>query len=96
MLYREERFMEIVDSCVRSSCSKSEAVRSIHIGLLCVQEHPQDRPSMSSVVAMLSNDVVDLPEAKPPGFFIGKDMLQTKSSAASSINTVTTSQLVGR
>ncbi|KAH6788409.1 S-locus lectin protein kinase family protein [Perilla frutescens var. frutescens] len=95
ILYTEERYLEIVDSCLRSSCCISEAMRSIHIGLLCVQEHPQDRPSMASVVAMLSNDAV-LPEAKPPGFFTGREMLTAKKSVASSINTMTNSQMDGR
>ena len=40
------------------------------MGLLCVQKLPQDRPAMSSVVSMLGNEGVPLPQPKQPGFFI--------------------------
>ncbi|KAL8510443.1 hypothetical protein ACS0TY_017311 [Phlomoides rotata] len=79
MLYKEERSEEAVDSCLRNSCYLPEILRSIHIGLLCVQEHPEDRPGMASVVQMLSNDGA-LPEAKHPGFFTARDVLTTATS----------------
>lgn len=44
-------------------------LRSINVGLLCVQQCPEDRPSMSSAVLMLNNEGV-LPLAKQPGFYI--------------------------
>ncbi|KAL8506066.1 hypothetical protein ACS0TY_017068 [Phlomoides rotata] len=79
ILYREGRSSELVDSCFRNSCNLSEVERIIHIGLLCVQERPEDRPSMPSVVQMLGNDNV-LPESKYPGFFTGKDEVKNETS----------------
>ncbi|KAL8510445.1 hypothetical protein ACS0TY_017312 [Phlomoides rotata] len=38
MLYKEERSEEAVDSCLKKSCYLPEILRSIHIGLLCVQD----------------------------------------------------------
>lgn len=99
MLQREERCLELVDSCLRNSCNLSEVVRSIHVGLLCVQEHPDDRPTMSSVVMMLSNDVA-LPQPKHPGFFTGRNILKTGtlaySNTASSENVMSITMLEGR
>ena len=46
----------------------SEVLRSIHVGLLCVQHCADDRPSMSSVVLMLSSEVA-LPQPRESGFF---------------------------
>lgn len=46
----------------------SQVLRSINVGLLCVQHHVDARPIMSSVVAMLSTDV-PLPQPHEPGFF---------------------------
>ncbi|CAL5393197.1 unnamed protein product [Camellia sinensis] len=43
-------------------------LRYINIGLLCVQESAADRPTMSSVVSMLSNELVLLPSPKQPAF----------------------------
>ncbi|KAL8506047.1 hypothetical protein ACS0TY_017054 [Phlomoides rotata] len=79
MFYKEERSQEVVDYCLRSSCYLQEIQQSIHIGLLCVQEHAEDRPDMTSVIQMLSNDVA-LPEAKHPGFFTTRDALTTATS----------------
>lgn len=99
MLYREERSWELVDSGIRNSCYLPEIVRSLQVGLLCVQQHPEDRPTMSSVVMMLTNDSV-LPQAKHPGFFKERDMPKNgtpaTSSSGSSINKMTTSLIQGR
>lgn len=54
----------------------AEAMRCINVGLLCVQDHPEDRPTMSTVVAMISNETSELPEPKKPAFFIGQDSTQ--------------------
>ncbi|CAN6683170.1 unnamed protein product [Malus baccata var. baccata] len=59
-LWREDRALEIVDSSLESYQSE-EVVRCIQVGLLCVQEDPEDRPTMAAVVFMLSG------EASPPG-----------------------------
>lgn len=39
------------------------------MGLLCVQEDPEDRPSMASVLLMLSSYSVTLPLPQQPAFF---------------------------
>ena len=45
-------------------------MRCIHIGLLCVQEDPNDRPTMASVVLMLSSASITLPVPSEPAFFM--------------------------
>ncbi|XP_031125170.1 G-type lectin S-receptor-like serine/threonine-protein kinase At4g27290 [Ipomoea triloba] len=67
-LYKENRALELIDVHLAPSCDLSQVQRCIHVGLLCVQQRPEDRPIMSYVVTILSNDVT-LPEAKEPGFF---------------------------
>ncbi|KAF7019312.1 hypothetical protein CFC21_032503 [Triticum aestivum] len=46
----------------------SKLTRCIQIGLLCVQETPCDRPTMSSVVSMLTSTAsqIDRPRRRPP------------------------------
>ncbi|CAH2056858.1 unnamed protein product [Thlaspi arvense] len=67
-LYREGRSMELVDTTIFESCYMSQILRSIQVGLLCVQQNPDDRPTMSSVVLMLGSEGT-LPLPKQPGFF---------------------------
>ncbi|XP_075098374.1 G-type lectin S-receptor-like serine/threonine-protein kinase CES101 [Nicotiana tabacum] len=70
-LWREERALELIDVTLIESCSRDEVMRCIHVGLLCVQDYAKDRPSMSSVVSMLTNDTRQTPPLpERPGFFI--------------------------
>ncbi|XP_039155559.1 G-type lectin S-receptor-like serine/threonine-protein kinase At4g27290, partial [Eucalyptus grandis] len=78
-LFTEGRSTQLLDKLVENSCSTSEALRSIHIGLLCVQRCPDDRPSMSTVVMMLGSDI-ELPLPKEPGFFNERNLLQENTS----------------
>ncbi|XP_049365121.1 G-type lectin S-receptor-like serine/threonine-protein kinase At4g27290 isoform X4 [Solanum verrucosum] len=85
-LYKEDRSLELADEQLAYSCNISQVLRSIQVGLLCVQQHPNDRPSMFTVVQMLANESL-LPKAKEPGFFTernvydeGKSGSQTRSS----------------
>ncbi|XP_073056026.1 cysteine-rich receptor-like protein kinase 15 isoform X2 [Primulina eburnea] len=41
-------------------------LRCIHIGLLCVQDNPSDRPAMGSVVFMLGSSIMSLPAPFEP------------------------------
>ncbi|KAJ8436240.1 hypothetical protein Cgig2_023415 [Carnegiea gigantea] len=67
-LYKEGRLLELLDPIGNESCVLPELIRSIHIGLLCVQQSPEDRPSMS-MVALLLGSSTELPEPKQRGFF---------------------------
>ncbi|KAI3457530.1 hypothetical protein Pfo_014193 [Paulownia fortunei] len=93
MLYKEGRSLELVDSYVGNSCYLLEVLRSIQVGLLCVQQCPDDRPSMSSVVLMLGNDGA-LPQANQPGFFTGRDILNAEISVSSNAATSSTNEII--
>lgn len=63
------------------SCDSSEMLQSIEVGLLCVQQYPEDRPNMSSVVLMLSKEGILLPQAKQPGFFAERNAFDAECSS---------------
>ncbi|KAJ4748414.1 G-type lectin S-receptor-like Serine/Threonine-kinase [Rhynchospora pubera] len=66
-LWQDGRIRQLVDEAIDSSTTVvSDLVRFIHVGLLCVQECADDRPTMSTVVSMLSNEGMTLPEPKKP------------------------------
>ncbi|XP_043695179.1 cysteine-rich receptor-like protein kinase 10 [Telopea speciosissima] len=64
--WTKETPLEFVDLSVREYCSSSEVLRSIHIGLSCVQDEPARRPSMASVVHTLQSESLTLPVLSPP------------------------------
>ncbi|KAJ9554617.1 hypothetical protein OSB04_018662 [Centaurea solstitialis] len=70
-LYEEGKSIEVMCASLRNSCVVSEVLRAIHVGLLCVQNHAKDRPTMLSVVLMLVSESV-LPPPKQPAFFTGE------------------------
>ncbi|XP_028082774.1 G-type lectin S-receptor-like serine/threonine-protein kinase At4g27290 [Camellia sinensis] len=85
-LYEEGKSLELIDEALWDSCYQIEMLRSIHVGLLCVQESPNDRPSMSSVVLMLGSEAA-LPQAQQPGFFSARNVHQTGSSSSKEATT---------
>ncbi|PON88151.1 Cysteine rich receptor like kinase [Trema orientale] len=61
--------LELLDPRLRDSYTANEVMRCIHIGLLCVQEDAADRPTMASIVLMLSSYSITLPIPQKPAFF---------------------------
>lgn len=57
-----------MDPELDDTCSKHLVPRYVNIGLLCVQESPADRPTMSDVVSMIGNDTAALPCPMTPAF----------------------------
>lgn len=59
---------DFVDMEIYSPNLKGEIVRCLHIGLLCVQELPTNRPIISTLLLMLSTEIADLPLPEQPVF----------------------------
>ncbi|KAL8257668.1 hypothetical protein R6Q59_029709 [Mikania micrantha] len=68
-LYKEGKSLNLIDECISASYSAYEVLRSVHVGLLCVQQQVEDRPNTPTVVGMLSGEG-SLPSPKKPAFFI--------------------------
>ncbi|KAK9286715.1 hypothetical protein L1049_015118 [Liquidambar formosana] len=67
--WREGIASNLIDPTLRNG-SMNEIVRCIHIGLLCVQENEVNRPTMASVVQLLSSPSLTLPVPSEPAFFM--------------------------
>ncbi|THG15637.1 hypothetical protein TEA_005769 [Camellia sinensis var. sinensis] len=55
-LYEDGKSLELIDEALWDLCYQTEMLRSIHVGLLCVHDSLEDRPSMSSIVLMLCSE----------------------------------------
>jgi hypothetical protein len=82
-LFKENSSVELAAESFVITCNLSEVLRSIHVGLLCVQEDPEDRPNMSNVVLMLGNED-ELPHPRQPGFFFERDLIEAAYSSSPS------------
>ncbi|CAN1336740.1 Cysteine-rich receptor-like protein kinase 10 [Linum perenne] len=65
-------YEHLIDPSLRNY-SRYEIERCIHIGLLCVQENPNDRPTMASVALMMTSSSMSLQLPSKPAFFIDTD-----------------------
>ncbi|XVE90429.1 hypothetical protein DITRI_Ditri20bG0077000 [Diplodiscus trichospermus] len=100
-LWTEDNVLALTDIAVVSDhCYDQEIVRCIHVGLLCVQEFAEDRPSISTVISMLNSEIVDLPTPQQPAFTerqiaLDRGSLQNDKSRCS-LNDVTNTNIEGR
>lgn len=90
----EENCMELVDESIGHAFPMSQVFRCIKVGLLCVQDRPEDRPTMSSVALMLGSENALLPNPKRPGFIaqtgsFDLDTLTNQKSFTMNVMTVT-------
>ncbi|XP_052301546.1 cysteine-rich receptor-like protein kinase 10 isoform X12 [Populus trichocarpa] len=91
--WREGTAQDMIDP-VLSSGSATEMMRCIHIGLLCVQENVAERPTMASVVLMLSSSSLTLQIPSQPAFFMNSSTYQSDLSSSMEHNSrVTESSL---
>ncbi|KAL5775376.1 hypothetical protein ACOSP7_012933 [Xanthoceras sorbifolium] len=97
-LWKEGKELEFVDPFLMESCSTTEVLRCIQIGLLCVQEDPTNRPTMSTLVALLGSDLsIALPEPRQPAISVGRiDPIDESSTTNQSINGMTVSSISPR
>ncbi|KAK9107001.1 hypothetical protein Syun_023012 [Stephania yunnanensis] len=91
ILWTSERGLDFFDTSLGDLSCLWMPLRYIHVALLCLQEKPNDRPTMSEVIAMLSNEVIYLSSPKQPAFstLSSVDTSSIISKNASSTNEVT-------
>uniref|UniRef100_A0A453A164 Protein kinase domain-containing protein n=1 Tax=Aegilops tauschii subsp. strangulata TaxID=200361 RepID=A0A453A164_AEGTS len=70
------------------SMNKSDALRCIHVGLLCIQGNPTDRPMMSTVAMMLGGDTFSLPAPSKPAFYSTNAGANSSTGSSMSIPSV--------
>ncbi|WCJ35876.1 G-type lectin S-receptor-like serine/threonine-protein kinase At1g11300 [Euphorbia peplus] len=96
-LWKEGKETDLIDPSIKETCSVKETVNCICVGLLCVQEDPVDRPTMSLVVPMLNADTRTLPSPKQPAFHSARAVDSSPQEPdACSNNKLTISFPVGR
>ncbi|XP_051203688.1 putative G-type lectin S-receptor-like serine/threonine-protein kinase At1g61610 [Lolium perenne] len=97
-MWMEGKTRELPDSSIRDACPPDEVLLCVHVALLCVQENPDDRPLMSSVVFVLENGSTTLPAPDCPAYFVRRDvdMEQILNDIENSGNNYTHSEIEGR
>ncbi|XP_021719324.1 putative receptor-like protein kinase At4g00960 [Chenopodium quinoa] len=84
----------VVDPAL-SNAHSMEILRCIHVGLLCVQQNPKDRPTMPLADLMLRSDPISLPVPSKPAFFDRGNMLDNAPLQGSTSNQSSNNNFVG-
>ncbi|TYH84954.1 hypothetical protein ES332_D02G232300v1 [Gossypium tomentosum] len=84
-LWKEGRALDLAEQSLRQSCNAYEYIRCVNVGLLCVQEDPDDRPAMSNVLFMLGSETPSLPIPKRPAYVVRRSLLSSASSSGNQI-----------
>ncbi len=93
--WRDGTPLELLDVTLRDSYSRGEVSRCIHIGLSCVQEDPAQRPTMQTIVLMLSSHSVTIaaPE-RPAGYLHSKTQQSFPTKEMENSDNMSTNQPV--
>jgi Domain of unknown function (DUF3403) len=82
-LWKDGKALELLDSSISKNPNENlQIIRCIQVGLLCVQDRPEDRPHMSEATLMLNSPHVNIPQPKQPGYFgdrVASDMESSSS-----------------
>ena len=98
-LWREGNALALLDEAVAGVCGDSaEVLRCVQVGLLCVQERPEERPHMATVFLMLGNLSAVMPQPRHPGYCSDRGSASTDGECSSTctVNDVTVTVVEGR
>lgn len=82
-----------MDPSLDDSDSSCKLIKCLQIALLCVQENPNDRPSMLEVSSMLKNETSDIMSPKKPAF---SKLADKDGDTIVTFNDTTISEVVAR
>ncbi|KAG9454349.1 hypothetical protein H6P81_007253 [Aristolochia fimbriata] len=100
-LWNEGAGLELLDPSLGNSYSTTEVLKYIHVGLLCVQDNPKDRPTMASAVIMLESESASLPSPREPAFYSERSLSELGASFSNrpqfmTVNDITISTIDAR
>ncbi|XP_024953131.1 G-type lectin S-receptor-like serine/threonine-protein kinase At4g27290 isoform X2 [Citrus sinensis] len=101
-LWKDNRAYELLSPALQHEASYQMLNRYITVALLCVQEKAADRPTMSKVVSMITNEHATLPYPKQSAFSYARRgekisfLPSSRVSEACSVNGVTLSLISPR
>ncbi|KAL1188311.1 putative G-type lectin S-receptor-like serine/threonine-protein kinase [Cardamine amara subsp. amara] len=99
-LWSQGKTKELIDPTVKGTRDVTEAMRCIHVGMLCTQDSVMHRPNMGSVLLMLESQISQLPRPRQPIFhsFLNSDEIELKLDGhdIASVNDVTLTTIIGR
>ncbi|KAL9234122.1 hypothetical protein vseg_009026 [Gypsophila vaccaria] len=101
-MWNQNDMLLLVDPTILNQFTEKQIIKCIQVGLLCVQEFPEDRPDVPALITMLdtADNIETLPVPKQPGFTRSKacssDGIATSGNERFSENEVSLTAITGR
>ncbi|RXH86612.1 hypothetical protein DVH24_021885 [Malus domestica] len=86
-LWKDGAWLQLMDPVVGDSCTENQLIRCINVDLLCVEEDAADRPTMSDVISMLTNESTPLPVPTRPAVFTGRKEVEVMATVCFDLST---------
>ncbi|RHN40740.1 putative protein kinase RLK-Pelle-DLSV family [Medicago truncatula] len=80
-LWNDGEYLKLMDPTLNDTFVPDEVKRCIHVGLLCVEQYANDRPTMSDVIAMLTNKYELTTIPRRPAFYVRRDILDGETTS---------------
>ncbi|KAI3439811.1 DRMBL domain-containing protein [Psidium guajava] len=81
-LWNDNKGLHLMDQVLHETYKRDQVLKCINVALLCMQEDPSDRPTMSNAVFMLGSETASLPVPKKPAFAVRIGISTTASSSS--------------
>ncbi|RHN40721.1 putative protein kinase RLK-Pelle-DLSV family [Medicago truncatula] len=80
-LWNDGEYLQLMDPTLDNTFVPDEVQRCIHVGLLCVEQYANDRPTMSDVISMLANkyELTTLP--RRPAFYVRREIFEGETTS---------------
>ncbi|KAL3824850.1 hypothetical protein ACJIZ3_020879 [Penstemon smallii] len=98
-MWKQSALLNLMDPKLIDSRTEDQLRRCIQVGLLCVQNHANERPLIEDVISMLKIETSSLPVPKEPAFILRNNVvekLQKSGPQKLSLNEVSYSEMGGR
>ncbi|AET02808.2 cysteine-rich RLK (receptor-like kinase) protein [Medicago truncatula] len=80
-LWNDGEYLKLMDPSLSDTFVPDEVKRCIHVGLLCVEQYANDRPTMSDVISMLTNKYELTTIPRRPAFYVRRDILDRETTS---------------
>ncbi|AET02777.2 putative protein kinase RLK-Pelle-DLSV family [Medicago truncatula] len=80
-LWNDGEYLQLLDPSLCDTFVPDEVQRCIHVGLLCVQQYANDRPTMSDVISMLTNKYKLTTLPRRPAFYIRREIYDGETTS---------------
>ncbi|CAH8326367.1 unnamed protein product [Eruca vesicaria subsp. sativa] len=96
-LWSQGKTKELIDPTVTEIRDVNEAIKCIHVGMLCAQDSVIHRPDMGLVLLMLESQTSHLPRPRQPTFHSFLSFGETvESQDVATVNDITLTTVAGR